>query len=100
MQSQTWNDILHSPISIEDLIKKFDEKLQLSKKNRDPWDYDQLILTRAILDSKLCSIPPNNVLWSKVIKDKLDDLWWTRHSWENLGSPSEILHLTRLAKRV
>ena len=52
MQSQTWNDILHSPISVEDLIKKFDEKLQLSKKNRDPWDYDQLILTRAILDSR------------------------------------------------
>ena len=45
------------------------KKLELNnrKLSYDPsgtWDHDQLIMTRAILESKLCYFPVNNSLWS------------------------------------
>ncbi len=32
----------------------------------DPWDYDQHLVTRLILESKLCSAKADNAVWKKV----------------------------------
>ena len=58
LRSHTWKSILKNPKSTDELINIFRDKLQLQKFNTT-WDYDQLIMTRAILESRLCSFPSN-----------------------------------------
>ena len=40
-----------------------------SRNNTYTWEVDQLIISRAILSSGLCSLPSNNSLWTKVSLD-------------------------------
>ena len=56
LRSQDWKDILLNSQSTQDLIEKFEPKVQFTQLNTT-WNYDQLIMTRAILESKLCSFP-------------------------------------------
>ena len=84
MRSQTWKQLLQNSQSTTELIENFNEKLQLKQREfltfynsavclhfkyffyisgELTWDYDQLIMTRAILESRLCSFPSNSSLW-------------------------------------
>ena len=91
MQSQTWKQIFHNPQSTTELLENFNDKLKLNQQldkskislkkllksqivyikaifclhftDQLTWNFDQSILTRAILESRLCSFPKNNSLW-------------------------------------
>ena len=76
MRSKMWKSILNGANSFQDLVSNFGEKLELENRtlsydHTGTWTFDQLILTRAILDSKLCFFPSNNLLWSKLNMDPI-----------------------------
>ena len=63
MRAITWKKILHNANSFENVLSIFGEKLKNIKNSNDKnklsypaVPYDKLILTRAILDSKLCNL--------------------------------------------
>lgn len=71
MRAETWQDILDSPKDVNDIIEHFRDKLDFGHRNSS-WEYDQLIMTRAILESKLCSFPRNNSLWAHLNMEPTD----------------------------
>ena len=64
MRAQLWSTIINAQ-SAEELIAKNEKDLQL-KTRSSTWNDDQLILTRLILQSGLCSAPKNHDLWKNV----------------------------------
>ena len=50
--------------SPDDLVDKFYETLDL--KHKHPWDWDQIILTRIVLENRLCSTRETNTVWGAV----------------------------------
>ena len=72
MRAITWKKILHEANSFENLLLTFGEKLNI-KNNTLSYRilYDQFIMSRAILDSKLCFLPENNLLWSQLNTDPI-----------------------------
>ena len=69
MRSQTWNETMHFVNSTNDLMKIFSEKIKLQ--NHGAWNYDQLIMTRAILESRICGLPPKHSLWKLLNMDPI-----------------------------
>ena len=72
MRASTWKNILHEANSFENLLSTFGEKLNI-KNNTLSYRilYDQFIMSRAILDSKLCFLPENNLLWPQLNTDPI-----------------------------
>ena len=72
MQASTWKNILYEANSFENLLSIFSEKLNI-KTNTLSYRilYDQFIMSRAILDSKLCYLPANNLLWPQLNTDPI-----------------------------
>ena len=72
MRSETWKNILYQANSFENLLSIFSEKLNI-KTNTLSYRilYDQFIMSRAILDSKLCYLPANNLLWPQLNTDPI-----------------------------
>ena len=71
MRAITWKKILHNANSFENVLSIFGEKLKNIKNSNDKnklsypaVPYDKLILTRAILDSKLCNLTSSPPPWT------------------------------------
>ncbi len=74
MRARTWSQVLEGAESPEDLVAR--HACQMNLHFQTPWSYDQLILSRAVLKSGLCSLPGQNRLWDRVRldPDTLEDL--------------------------
>ena len=71
MRAITWKKILHNANSFENVLSIFGERLKNIKNSKDKKKlsypavpYDKLILTRAILDSKLCNLTSSPPPWT------------------------------------
>ena len=64
MEAELWKSLLacNSP---EELVAKFTEPLLLDTYDTT-WGYDQLIVSRIILENRLCSLPSLNKVWESV----------------------------------
>ena len=107
MRSRTWNDILGHPTDFKDLMDKNYDRLhfEVSKQiqnfplfsnwltteiffqnENNTWGIDQAIMTRGILENKLCTIPTNSTIWTKMVYmdpiPNFDD-WQTCYHGEN-----------------
>ncbi len=65
--SSGWRRLLDGAGSAEELVGA--HACQLNLHFRSQWDYDQLILTRAVLKSGVCSLPRQARLWDQVRLD-------------------------------
>jgi hypothetical protein len=87
MRSALWRQVLENPDTVQDLVGNFQDRLELDQLNTT-WDYDQLIVTRAILESKLCTFPRDSQkLWSMIKMSPPDteqDDWETCYRGANL----------------
>ncbi len=78
MRARTWQQVMRAAggpaDSAESLVSA--SACQLNLHFRSQWDYDQLILSRAVLKSGLCSVPKSNRLWEqvRVDPDTLEDI--------------------------
>ena len=71
MRAITWKKILHNANSFENVLSIFGERLKNIKNSKDKKKlsypavpYAKLILTRAILDSKLCNLTSSPPPWT------------------------------------
>ena len=71
MRARTWRRVLGggrcAAATPEDLVRA--HACQLSLHSRSRWSYDQLILSRVLLRSGLCSVPARSRLWDRVRLD-------------------------------
>ena len=76
MRAKTWRQVLgkSAGASAEALVGE--HACQLNLHFRSQWDYDQLILSRAVLKSGLCRAPRKSRLWDavRVDPDTLEDV--------------------------
>ena len=65
MKASLWKEIFGGVDTPEELVQKYKVPMAL-KEDLTMWDYDQKIVTRAILESQICTIPKDNQLWTKL----------------------------------
>ena len=58
LRSKIWKEIMCFSNSTAEIFDIFGTKLRLDQRP-NKWGFDQLIMTRAIVESKLCSLPSN-----------------------------------------
>ena len=58
LRSKIWKEIMCFSKSTAEIFDIFGTKLRLDQRP-NKWGFDQLIMTRAIVESKLCSLPSN-----------------------------------------
>eukprot|EP00094_Tigriopus_californicus_P007641 TCALIF_07358-PA protein Name:"Protein of unknown function" AED:0.13 eAED:0.13 QI:0/0.5/0.33/0.66/1/1/3/141/377 len=64
MRKALWRELLKSSANPTELLEKFRET-PLSN-STEAWYEDQRILSRVILESKICTAPANNSIWTQV----------------------------------
>ena len=76
IKASVWRDILEYDVGLDhpekgllgnglpSMIKSYGEKMGFSDDNT--WDIDQHVLSYAILNSGLCSLPTGNKLWKEL----------------------------------
>ena len=63
MTADKWRQALNGAASPADLVSKFETSANLVKWS--VWFYDQVILSRALLEKNLCPLPADHELWTK-----------------------------------
>lgn len=64
MRNALWRDLLKSAANAKELLEKF--RTKPLEHSMEGWFEDQRILSQAILESRICTAPANNSIWTKV----------------------------------
>ena len=77
MRSALWSSCLLPSETPEQLVDLHMGKMDLGENSA--WGYDQLIISRILLERRLCWVKPNNDLWSLVKLDPVQEQYDQRY---------------------